>query len=106
MIPFHLIALRGEAALKARFPKEAKKNATVIPYEKGMGPHMLTADHGETTKWEHHCTQDMLQQVYKGSNFTYRFTQSLIIHAGHIYRLINAQMNVQEVYIGSKYPFT
>lgn len=59
-------ALRGEAALKARFPKEAKKNATVIPYEKGMGAHMLTADHSETTKWEHHCTQDMLQQVYKG----------------------------------------
>nr|GFB78087.1 hypothetical protein [Tanacetum cinerariifolium] len=59
-------ALRGEAALKARFPKEAKKNATVIPYEKGMGAHMLTADHSETTKLEHHCTEDMLQQVYKG----------------------------------------
>ncbi|GKD33089.1 VAN3-binding protein [Tanacetum coccineum] len=58
-------ALRGEAALKARFPKEAKKTATVIPYEKGMGAPMLT-DHSETTKWEHHCTQDMLQQVYKG----------------------------------------
>ncbi|GKD48911.1 putative glucuronosyltransferase PGSIP8 [Tanacetum coccineum] len=59
-------ALRGEAALKARFSKEAKKNATVIPYEKGMGAHMLTPDHSESTKWEHHCTEDMLQQVYKG----------------------------------------
>lgn len=29
-------ALRGEAALKARVPKEAKKNATIIPYDKGM----------------------------------------------------------------------
>ncbi|KAJ0826106.1 putative VAN3-binding protein [Helianthus annuus] len=34
--------------MKARFPKEAKKNATVIPFEKGMGGHhMLTT---ETTK--------------------------------------------------------
>ncbi|XP_076946712.1 VAN3-binding protein-like isoform X2 [Bidens hawaiensis] len=54
-------ALRGEAALKARFPKEAKKNATVIPFDKGMeGHHMLTS---ETTKWE---PQGMLQQVHKG----------------------------------------
>ncbi|KAJ0629640.1 putative VAN3-binding protein [Helianthus annuus] len=54
-------ALRGEAAMKARFPKEAKKNATVIPFEKGMGGHhMLTT---ETTKWE---PQGMLQQVHKG----------------------------------------
>ncbi|KAI3813074.1 hypothetical protein L1987_17790 [Smallanthus sonchifolius] len=53
-------ALRGEAALKARFPKETKKNATVIPFDKGMGGHhMLTS---ETTKWE---PQGMLQQVYK-----------------------------------------
>ncbi|KAI3501026.1 hypothetical protein L1887_28882 [Cichorium endivia] len=42
-------ALRGEAALKARFQN---KNATVIPYEKGMGLD----------------TQDMLQQVYQGYN--------------------------------------
>lgn len=48
-------ALRGEATLKARFPKETKKNATVIPYEKGMGTHLP-----ETTK------RDMLQQVHKG----------------------------------------
>lgn len=61
--PLCLIALRGEAALKARFPKEAKKNATVIPYEKGMGGHMLTGNH---TKREHQCTKDVLQQVYKG----------------------------------------
>ncbi|KAD3641173.1 hypothetical protein R6Q59_003799 [Mikania micrantha] len=54
-------ALRGEAALKARSPKEAKKNATVIPIEKGMGGHhMLTS---EITKWE---PQGMLQQAYKG----------------------------------------
>ncbi|KAM0003030.1 putative VAN3-binding protein [Helianthus debilis subsp. tardiflorus] len=54
-------ALRGEAAMKARSPKEAKKNATVIPFEKGMGGHhMLTS---ETTKWE---PQGMLQQVHKG----------------------------------------
>ncbi|KAI3727452.1 hypothetical protein L6452_16066 [Arctium lappa] len=59
-------ALRGEAALKARFPKEAKKNATVIPYEKGMGGHMLTGNHREITKREHQCTKDVLQQVYKG----------------------------------------
>ncbi|KAJ9549968.1 hypothetical protein OSB04_022511 [Centaurea solstitialis] len=58
-----LIALRGEAALKARFPKEGKKNATVIPYDKGMGVHMLTR---ETTKTGHRCTKDVLQQVYKG----------------------------------------
>ncbi|XP_047306721.1 VAN3-binding protein [Impatiens glandulifera] len=29
-------ALRGEAALKARLPKEAKKNATINPYDKTM----------------------------------------------------------------------
>ncbi|KAK9052332.1 hypothetical protein SSX86_028961 [Deinandra increscens subsp. villosa] len=54
-------ALRGEAALKARFPKEAKKNATVIPFEKGMGGHHMLIS--ETTKWE---PQGMLQQVHKG----------------------------------------
>nr|XP_043615769.1 VAN3-binding protein-like [Erigeron canadensis] len=66
--PSHLItltaaaatALRSEAALKARFPKEAKKNATVIPYDNGT-----SAGH---TKSEHHqfYTQDMLQQLHKG----------------------------------------
>ncbi|KVH95522.1 protein of unknown function DUF828 [Cynara cardunculus var. scolymus] len=60
-------ALRGEAALKARFPKEAKKNATVIPYEKGMGGHILTGNHSESTKREHQCTKDVLQQVHKAS---------------------------------------
>ncbi|CAI9274239.1 unnamed protein product [Lactuca saligna] len=66
-------ALRGEAALKSRFPKQAKKNATVIPYEKGMPP---PAAHTQTIKFKpqeeedddhhHSSTQHMLQQVYKG----------------------------------------
>ncbi|KAB2632451.1 hypothetical protein D8674_028698 [Pyrus ussuriensis x Pyrus communis] len=30
-------ALRGESALKTRLPKEARKNAAISPYDKGMG---------------------------------------------------------------------
>lgn len=55
--------MRGEAAVKGRFSKEAgKKNAaTVIPCEKHMFP--APAVH---TKRDHHSAEDMLQQVYKG----------------------------------------
>ncbi|KAL7608904.1 hypothetical protein Lser_V15G09654 [Lactuca serriola] len=62
-------ALRGEAALKARFPKQAKKNATVIPYEKGMPPQTIKFKPQEVKEEDDHhhsSTQHMLQQVYKG----------------------------------------
>ncbi|XP_071729266.1 VAN3-binding protein-like [Rutidosis leptorrhynchoides] len=58
-------ALRGEAALKARFTKESKKNASVLPYDhRGMGDHI----HSEMTTRcsEHQCTEEMLQQIYNG----------------------------------------
>ncbi|KAM7531097.1 hypothetical protein LguiB_034507 [Lonicera macranthoides] len=61
-------ALRGEAALKARLPKEAaKKNAAISPYDKGMAEaHMVAAFHSEAEEHNPPCIGDLLQYTCKG----------------------------------------
>ncbi|OIV93352.1 hypothetical protein TanjilG_31399 [Lupinus angustifolius] len=60
-------ALRGEAALRSRLPKESKRNATISPYDKGITQtHWLPAFEGQV--WQHHppCEGDLLQLTRKG----------------------------------------
>uniref|UniRef100_A0A5B6Z557 PH domain-containing protein n=1 Tax=Davidia involucrata TaxID=16924 RepID=A0A5B6Z557_DAVIN len=60
-------ALRGEAALKARLPKEAKTNAAVSPYDKCMSEtHWAAAFHGEIEEQDLPCIGDLLQYTRKG----------------------------------------
>ncbi|KAL2348171.1 hypothetical protein Fmac_002171 [Flemingia macrophylla] len=60
-------ALRAEAALTARLPKEAKKNASISPYDKET--HWLPAFDGHTHVLERHppCLGDLLQLTDKGA---------------------------------------
>lgn len=60
--------MRGEAALKARLPKEAaKKNAAISPYDKGMAEaHMVAAFHSEAEEHNPPCIGDLLQYTRKG----------------------------------------
>ncbi|XP_004511702.1 VAN3-binding protein [Cicer arietinum] len=61
-------ALRGEATLRARFPKEAKKNASISPYDRGIAEtHWPPASEGQI--WENHspCVGDLLQLTEKGA---------------------------------------
>ncbi|KAL6986005.1 hypothetical protein U1Q18_019373 [Sarracenia purpurea var. burkii] len=60
-------ALRGEAALKARLPKEAKKNATISPYDKGMvEAQRVAAFHSAMEEQDPPCIGDLLQHKKKG----------------------------------------
>ncbi|XP_075494868.1 VAN3-binding protein-like [Primulina tabacum] len=54
-------ALRGEAALKARLPQEAKKSATISPYDKGMvdAPRKIQEEYIP-------CEGDLLQDTQQG----------------------------------------
>ncbi|KZV37258.1 1-phosphatidylinositol-4,5-bisphosphate phosphodiesterase delta-1 [Dorcoceras hygrometricum] len=54
-------ALRGEAALKARLPQEAKRSATISPYDKGM----LDA-HRKMQEEYIPCEGDLLQHTQQG----------------------------------------
>ncbi|KAJ1390088.1 Pleckstrin-like, plant [Sesbania bispinosa] len=58
-------ALRGEAALRARLPNEAKRNASISPYDKGLPQsHWLPAFGRE----QHPpCEGDLLQLTSKGA---------------------------------------
>ncbi|CAL0313750.1 unnamed protein product [Lupinus luteus] len=59
-------ALRGEAALRSRLPKESKRNASISPYDKGITQtHRLPAFEGQV--WLHHppCEGDLLQLTRK-----------------------------------------
>lgn len=59
-------ALRGEAALKLRLPRESKKNATVIPYDKSMAEsHKVVAIPCEEPP-EPPCVGELLQHTRKG----------------------------------------
>ncbi|KAJ9147697.1 hypothetical protein P3X46_029826 [Hevea brasiliensis] len=59
-------ALRGEAALKARLPKEARKNASISPYERGMAEtHWGSANIGEVEELAP-CVGEVLQHTRKG----------------------------------------
>ncbi|XP_061368277.1 VAN3-binding protein-like [Gastrolobium bilobum] len=61
-------ALRGEAALRARLPKEAKKNASISPYDRVTAEtHWLPAF--DSQMWEIHppCVGDLLHITEKGA---------------------------------------
>ncbi|KAI3468965.1 hypothetical protein Pfo_025628 [Paulownia fortunei] len=60
-------ALRGEAALKARLPKEAKRSAAISPYEKTIADsHSPAAFHSEIEEEDLPCVGDLLQLTRKG----------------------------------------
>jgi hypothetical protein len=60
--------LRGEAALRARFPKEAKKNASISPYDKGIVETQCPpAFEGQMLENLSPCEGDLLQVTEKGN---------------------------------------
>ncbi|XP_038990527.1 VAN3-binding protein-like isoform X2 [Hibiscus syriacus] len=62
-------ALRGEAALKARLPKEAKKNAAISPYERSLiETHWAAAAAGFHAQMDQNppCQGELLQHTRKG----------------------------------------
>lgn len=62
------LALRGEAALKARLPKEAKKNASISPYDKGITEtHWIPAFDSQMWERPPPCVGDLLQLTRKGN---------------------------------------
>lgn len=71
MHSFFFSALRGEAALKARLPKEARKNAAISPYDKGMAETNPGAAFVSQMDQEHDslCVGELFQLTRKG-NFT------------------------------------
>ncbi|KAL2472062.1 Plant protein of unknown function (DUF828) with plant pleckstrin-like proteiny-like region [Abeliophyllum distichum] len=60
-------ALRGEAALKARLPTEAKRSAAVSPYRKDIvDAHSLATFHNQIEEEDPPCVGDLLQHSRKG----------------------------------------
>ncbi|KAG4188512.1 hypothetical protein ERO13_A08G169200v2 [Gossypium hirsutum] len=60
-------ALRGEAAVRARLPKEAKKNAAISPYERTMTEAYWSPDFLTQTKEPNPpCEGELLQHTRKG----------------------------------------
>ncbi|KAL3818216.1 hypothetical protein ACJIZ3_004121 [Penstemon smallii] len=61
-------ALRGEATLKTRLPKEAKRSAAISPYEKGMvvDPRSRASIHSEIEEEDLPFVGDLLQLTRKG----------------------------------------
>ncbi|XP_011081321.1 VAN3-binding protein [Sesamum indicum] len=60
-------ALRGEAALRARLPKEAKRSAAISPYEQVMVDcRSPEAFHSEIEEEDLPCVGDLLQLTRKG----------------------------------------
>lgn len=76
-------ALRGEAALRARLPNEAKRNASISPNDRVQLPqsHWFSAFEGQSC--EHHppCVGDLWQLTRKGNNNkdTLHYSQVLIL---------------------------
>ncbi|XP_028762642.1 VAN3-binding protein isoform X1 [Neltuma alba] len=61
------LALRGEAALKARLPKEAKKNASISPYDRGIAEtHLFPSFDGPVWERPTPCVGDLLLLTRKG----------------------------------------
>ncbi|KAJ1383670.1 Pleckstrin-like, plant [Sesbania bispinosa] len=59
-------ALRGEAALRARLPKEAKKNASISPYDRAVAESLwLPAIEGQVWDRQPPCVGDLLQLTEK-----------------------------------------
>lgn len=59
-----IIALRGESALKARIPKEAKKNSAISPYAETQWSDAL---HTQTKDQNPPCQGELLQHTRKGN---------------------------------------
>ncbi|KAK8691062.1 hypothetical protein V6N13_074583 [Hibiscus sabdariffa] len=60
-------ALRGEAVLKARLPKEAKKNAAISPYERSLiETHRAAGFHTQMKDQKPPCQGELLQHTRKG----------------------------------------
>jgi hypothetical protein len=64
------LALRGEAAFKARLPKEAKKNASISPCDKGMtgsGNNWAAAFRSQMVEQSPPFVGELLQVTQKGN---------------------------------------
>ncbi|KAL4278420.1 hypothetical protein GQ457_03G022100 [Hibiscus cannabinus] len=60
-------ALRGEAVLKARLPKEGKKNAAISPYERSLiETHWGAGFHTQMKDQKPPCQGELLQHTRKG----------------------------------------
>jgi len=63
------VALRAEAALRARLPKDAKRNASISPYDKGLGDaYCLDPFQNELEEEKFPCIGELLQHTKKGAN--------------------------------------
>lgn len=73
MTNYVLKALRGEAALKSRLPKEPKRNAAIIPCDKTMAETAAAAFPKQQLLVEEEndppCIGDLLQHTRKGKFF-------------------------------------
>ncbi|KAK9716352.1 hypothetical protein RND81_06G227700 [Saponaria officinalis] len=60
-------AMRAESALRSRLPKDGKKNATISPYDKGLGEvNHLDAYNSETEDHKFPCVGELQQHTSKG----------------------------------------
>lgn len=60
-------ALRAESALRARLPKDAKRNAAISPYDKGLvDANSLDSYHSETEEPKFPCVGELMQHTKKG----------------------------------------
>ncbi|XP_021767973.1 VAN3-binding protein-like [Chenopodium quinoa] len=60
-------ALRAEAALRSRLPKDAKRNAAISPYDKGLGDaNSVDPYHSETEEPKFPCIGELMQHSKKG----------------------------------------
>lgn len=77
-------ALRGEAALRSRLPKENnKRNAAITPCDKSMSEaHPFSAFPKESVEMEnvlHPCIGDLMQHTRKGKILP-RFQESILLN--------------------------
>lgn len=62
-----IAALRAEAALRARLPKDAKRNAAISPYDKALGDaNSLDSYHSEAEEPKFPCVGELMQHAKKG----------------------------------------
>ncbi|KAL9246846.1 hypothetical protein vseg_020334 [Gypsophila vaccaria] len=60
-------AMRAESALRARLPKDAKKNATISPYDKGLGDvNNIDPYNSEAEEQKFPCVGELMQHTSKG----------------------------------------
>ena len=62
--------MRAESALRARLPKDAKRNAAISPYDKGLGDvNSLDPYHSEPEEQKFPCVGELMQHTRKGIHF-------------------------------------